>query len=176
MQSPVPENQGPGAPVSVNNSQARKTRCLILACGNTLRGDDGVGPWLAQWANEKFGDAPGVRVITRQQWTPELADDIAGADGVVFVDCAMDTEAGTVRVTRVDAIGDAGGLATHHVDAGKLLRLAEELYGSKPGTSLLLTIGAGSVELGEGFSEAVEKALPEACALLKDAVEDMLRF
>ena len=29
-------------------------RCLILACGNTLRSDDGVGPWLAEWAEETF--------------------------------------------------------------------------------------------------------------------------
>jgi Ni,Fe-hydrogenase maturation factor len=31
-----------------------QARCLILACGNTLRGDDGVGPWLAEWAEKRF--------------------------------------------------------------------------------------------------------------------------
>ncbi len=29
-------------------------QCLILACGNTLREDDGVGPFLAQWAEEHW--------------------------------------------------------------------------------------------------------------------------
>jgi hypothetical protein len=40
--------------------------------------------------------------------------------------------------------------------------------------SFLLTIGASSVELGEGFSEPVEAALPEACRLLEETVQRML--
>jgi Ni,Fe-hydrogenase maturation factor len=31
-----------------------QVRVLILACGNTLRSDDGVGPWLAEWAEQHF--------------------------------------------------------------------------------------------------------------------------
>ena len=54
-----------------------KTRCLILACGNTLRSDDGIGPWLPDWAEKQFESDPRVRVISRQQWTPDLAADIA---------------------------------------------------------------------------------------------------
>ena len=49
-------------------------RCLILACGNTLRGDDGVGPWLAEWAENQFRTESQICVIARQQWTPELAE------------------------------------------------------------------------------------------------------
>lgn len=174
MQSPVPKNRGPETPASVNYSQARKTRCLILACGNTLREDDGVGPWLAEWAEQRFGSTAGLRVISRLQWTPELAEDIAQAEGVLFIDCARDSEPGVVRIAKVEQGGDEGGIGTHHLDARGLLRLADEFYGARPRTSLLLTIGAGSTELREGFSELVEKALPEACALLKNAVDQML--
>jgi hydrogenase maturation protease len=59
-------------------------RCLVLACGNTLRGDDGIGPWLADWARHRFSDQAGFRAISRQQWTPELAEDIARAESVLF--------------------------------------------------------------------------------------------
>ena len=48
-------------------------RCLLLACGNTLRSDDGVGPWLAAWAEERFRTEARVSILSRQQWTPELA-------------------------------------------------------------------------------------------------------
>jgi hypothetical protein len=40
--------------------------------------------------------------------------------------------------------------------------------------SFLLTIGASSIELGEGFSEPMEAALPEACRLLEETVLEML--
>jgi len=149
-------------------------RCLILACGNTLREDDGVGPWLAAWAEERFADEPLVRVLSRQQWTPELAEDIAGAESVVFIDCAVSAEPGSIQVAPVEPGGEAPGLATHHFGAAELLALSKELYGSLPRISLLLTIGAGSLALREGFSEAVNAALPEACDCLERSVRAMI--
>ena len=61
------------------------TRCLILACGNTLRCDDGIGPVLCAWAETRFAADSQVRAIARQQWTPDLAEDIAAAESVIFV-------------------------------------------------------------------------------------------
>jgi len=149
-------------------------RCLILACGNTLREDDGVGPFLAAWAEERFGGEPALRVISRQQWTPELAEDLAGAKSVVFIDCAANAEPGSVQVSRVEPGNGTSGLATHHFGAAELLSLTRELYGISPRTSLLLTIGASSLELREGFSEAVQSALPEAFRVLETTVCDLL--
>jgi len=154
------------------NSQS--ARCLILACGNTLREDDGVGPWLAAWASERFQADDGVKVIASQQWTPELAYEIAQAKSVIFIDCAMNGSPGVVRSIGVEPGGETPGLATHHLEASQLLSLSKELYGAIPRRSLLLTIGAGSLELREGFSEAVQPALPEACAQLEAAVLRML--
>jgi len=53
------------------------------------------------------------------------------------------------------------------VGAPELLALARDLYDSLPATAMLLTIGAGSTELGEEFSEPVLDAIPQACALLE---------
>src|SRR4051794_3105791 len=149
-------------------------RCLILACGNTLRGDDGVGPWLAAWVEQRFAEEPGVRALSRQQWTPDLAADIARSVSVIFVDCAIDEVAGAVRVARVQPTRPDGGLATHHTGAAELMSLSKELYASLPRNALLLTIGAGSTELGETFSHSVQDALPEACHLLEATVRDLL--
>ncbi|MGA8668530.1 MAG: hydrogenase maturation protease [Terracidiphilus sp.] len=153
---------------------SKPARCLILACGNTLREDDGVGPWLAAWGSERFRADDGVKVIASQQWTPELAEDIAHAESVIFIDCAMNAETGSVRLMPVEPGGDEPRLATHQLDASQLLSLSKELYGAIPRTSLLLTIGAGSLELHEGFSEAINAALPEACAQLEKAVQRAL--
>ncbi len=92
-------------------------RCLILASGNTLREDDGVGLFLAAWAEQRFGSGWGVRVIARQQWTPELALDVAEAESVIFIDCAVHTVAGEVKVEAVGPANSQAGLATHHLGA-----------------------------------------------------------
>jgi hydrogenase maturation protease len=158
----------------VTDSKKLQTRCLILACGNSLREDDGVGPWLAAWASERFGTGSGVRVVSTQQWTPELAEDIAKAESMIFIDCAMKGSAGSVRLVAVEQGTETLGLATHHLDASQLLSLSKELYGSIPRISLLLTVGAGSLELREEFSDAVRAALPEACTQLETTVLKML--
>ncbi len=155
-------------------SERNRIRCLILACGNTLRGDDGIGPWLAVWAEERYAAEPAVRVIARHQWTPDLAEDIAQAESVIFADCAVDAAPGRVRVAHVQPATSDAGLATHHVGAAELLALSQELYGSVPRNAVLLTVGAGSTELGETFSESVLDALPEACATLDRTVRGFL--
>lgn len=103
-----------------------------------------------------------------------MVEDVAQAESVVFVDCAADCGAGLVRVVPVGPAADLTKLGTHHLDAAQLLALSEQLYGAKPRSSLLLTVGAGSLELREGFSEAVEKALPEAQQLLEESVQRLL--
>ena len=154
--------------------QSRPIRCLILACGNPLRGDDGVGPWLAEWAGERFRGDAGVRVIVRMQWPPELAEEIAATESVVFVDSSVGSAPGAVHVSRVMCAEDGGWIATHHNDAARLLRLCRDLYGVLPGNFLLVTVGVDSTEMGEVFSEAVAGALPEACQVLEGAVLDCL--
>jgi hydrogenase maturation protease len=147
--------------------------CLVLACGNTLRSDDGVGPRLAEWAAERFQENDDVRVVARQQWTPDLAEEIAAADSVLFVDASEKSAPGRVSLAAV-ALGESGnGTATHHVDPPELLGLSRSLYGSMAGHAMLLTVGAGSTELGEEFSEPVEAALPRARGVLEKTV---LRF
>ena len=151
-----------------------KARCLILACGNTLRGDDGLGPWLARWTEERFKSEPQVRVVSRQQWTPELAEEVAQAESVLFIDCSVDSAPGSIQLLPVEPAATAQGLGTHHAGAAELLAMAREFYNSLPRNAMQLTIGAGSTGLSEQFSPAVTAALPEACRLIEDTVLSLL--
>jgi hydrogenase maturation protease len=151
-----------------------QVRCLILACGNTLRGDDGVGLWLAAWAERRFAGNADVRVIAHQQWTPELAEDVARAESVLFIDCSVDSPPGSVRLAPVEPAAAGQGIATHHSGAAELLALARDYYSSVPKNAQLLTIGAGSTALGEVFSDAVTAALPEACKRIEEAILRLL--
>jgi hydrogenase maturation protease len=149
-------------------------RCLILACGNTLRGDDGVGLWLAEWAEQRFSEQPGVRVIADHQWTPELAEDVAHAQSVLFIDCSLDAKPGSLQLSPVEPSQGGPEHNTHHLNAAELLALGNDLYNSLPHESLQLTIGAGSIEFGEHFSDAVTAALPAACKLIEETVSNQL--
>lgn len=149
-------------------------RCLILACGNTLREDDGIGPWLAEWAEERWRNDARVRVLCDHQWTPEMVEEVAAAESVIFIDCATDCAAGVVRARPIEPTENMSKMGTHHLDAGQLLALSKQLYGAMPRSSLLLTVGAGSLELREGFSEAVSAALPEARRTLEDSLQCFL--
>ena len=133
-----------------------------------------MAPWLAEWAEDHFRAREDIRVVSRQQWTPDLAEDVANAESVVFVDGAIDLEPGLVRVVPVEASPNIDGLTTHHLGAAELLALASTLYNSLPSTAVLLTVGAGSIELGEEFSAVVFAALPHACSQLKATVDPLL--
>lgn len=156
-------------------THANPVRCLVLACGNTLRGDDGVGPWLADWARKQFPDRQGFRIVSRQQWTPELAEDVARAGSVLFIDGSLESTPGSVNLSPVEPNAQPPRLASHHLSAAELLALARELYASLPHEALLLTVGAGSVRLGEDFSDALRAALPQACRSVKETILRLLQ-
>ena len=149
-------------------------RCLVLACGNTLRGDDGIGPFLCSWAEERFAGESGVQTIARQQWTPDLAHDIARAESVLFIDCAIDLEPGQLLLREIKA-SEPAAVSTHFLGAAELLRLAKDLYDAEPRRACLMTIGAGSIDLSEEFSAPVHTVLPDAQALLELTVRQLLR-
>jgi hydrogenase maturation protease len=147
-----------------------KVRCLILACGNTLRGDDGVGPWLAAWAENRFRAEARLRVVSRQQWTPELAEEIVHAQSVLFIDCSVGSAPGSVKLAAVEPAAGDQAHATHHMGAPELLALCRELYNSLPPHAQQLTVGAGSVAVSEEFSAPMTAALPKACRLIEETV------
>lgn len=152
-----------------------KIRCLILSCGNTLRSDDGIGPFLSEWAREHYAADTRIAVLTRHQWTPDLALDLAEAETALFIDCAVNLEPGAIQLQEIESAAAEKAMNTHHTGAPELLGLTQAFYSAAPRRALLLTIGAGSIELGESFSAALQAAVPEAQRHLVEAVESLLQ-
>jgi hydrogenase maturation protease len=149
-------------------------RCLILACGNTLREDDGIGPALADWAQHRWRDNEQVRVLCDHQWTPDMAEEIAAAETTIFVDCSLDQAPGQIMLRELSPTSLNPGLVTHHLGAAELLSVAQDLYGKRPRRACFLTMGAGTIELGEGLSPSVRGSLPDAEGLLELTVNQFL--
>jgi hydrogenase maturation protease len=125
---------------------------LIVGYGNSLRGDDAVGPQLATMLG-------GIAV---QQLVPELAERIAAEDRVIFIDARTDLAPGDVHVMPVD--GESA--STHWCSPGWLLRLAKEVYGKFP-EAVLVGIGAESFELGAPLSAAARQGMEKALAQIR---------
>jgi hydrogenase maturation protease len=151
------------------------TRCLVLCCGNPIRGDDGVALKIAE-AVEQSASLPGVEILADQQWMPEMAEKLSQVETVFFVDCSTASAAGTISFFPVKPAASLPRLFTHHLDAPSLLKLTLDLYGRIPERAAILTVGAESLELREGLSEPVLRALPEAIAKLTLAIQEAVEL
>lgn len=139
---------------------------IILACGNPLRGDDGIALHLARCLQEQHWD-PEIEIRYSQQWTPELAESISKADLAIFVDASTTVPAGTIRLQPVSSSKSWPGGTTHSLHPPQLLALARELYGKTPERALLLTIGGESFGHSSEFSRPVRGAIPTALAQIR---------
>jgi hydrogenase maturation protease len=140
---------------------------LLLACGNALRQDDGVGLRIAEAAEHTF-PASRLRVIAAQQFMPEMAADLAATDLVIFVDASGADEPGAIRVIPVTAL--AKSVETHRLDPATLLAMAQSLCGHAPARAFVLTVGAGHFGYAEEISGPLRQAVPRALRLLGNLV------
>jgi hydrogenase maturation protease len=138
-------------------------KSLVVGYGNVLRGDDGVGPWVAEALAATA--PPDVRVLTVHQLTPELAEPLAEAEIVIFVDAHRAELGSCVKVCRVNAEPTADPLG-HAVDPARLLALTQALYGATPDTFLVM-IPAASFEVGETLSPLAQVGADAALRMIR---------
>lgn len=134
---------------------------LVIGYGNPLRGDDGIGPAVAE-AVEGL-KPPGVRVRVVHQLTPELAAEIAESRLVVFADAAAGGEPVTAVRLESDAAGD---VMTHAADPRGLLALTRAVYGRAPEAWLVTAAGA-DFGFRDGLSPAGEENAREAVGYVR---------
>ena len=138
---------------------------LVIGYGNTLRGDDGVGPRVAEAIGKL--NLPGVHALVCQQLSPEYADPVSRAHTVVFVDAAVDAPR-EVQLRKLEP-GESSQLMAHAADPRTLLALARDVFGRAP-QAWWLTIPPVKLDFSEsltpeaqrGFEEAVKK-IQELC-------------
>ena len=135
-----------------------KCPVLVIGYGNELRGDDGVGPHVARAVAAR--NLTGVEVIRSHQLLPEMAERVADARAVIFIDAAVvnDDKGVTVRSVEPEANDSSMG---HTSDPRCLLALAQVLYGRRP-EAWLVTVPATNLEFGEGLSPTAERGAAEA--------------
>ncbi|HEY1468991.1 MAG TPA: hydrogenase maturation protease [Candidatus Acidoferrum sp.] len=142
---------------------------LVLACGNPLRGDDGIAVVLARYFQAAFCE-PETDVKSSQQWTPELAEPISQSDIVLFLDASTTLPPGKIQFNKVEPAREVSSTMTHSMRPEALLALSVQLYSRRPERAYLLTIGGESFEHPDHLSEPARSAIPVALDLIKAAL------
>jgi hydrogenase maturation protease len=137
-------------------------RAVVIGYGNTLRGDDAVGPVAAQVV-AGWGLA-GVQALVVPQLTPELAAVLAISRRAIFVDACICCDAQSVRVRRLQP-QQRGAILAHTSDTESLLALARGVYGRCP-TAWGITVPAASFEVGVGLSPSARRGMAAALSRL----------
>ena len=141
-----------------HSTAANAAEVLVIGFGNPGRGDDGLGPALA----ERIAAArlPGVEVEIDYQLVVEHAAMVAGVGTVYFLDATVDATLEPFVVRRIQP--EPGLDFTSHVLApGRVLALAAELYGARP-EAWLVSIPGEDFELDERLSRPARDRLEAA--------------
>ncbi|HEY6016616.1 MAG TPA: hydrogenase maturation protease [Gaiellaceae bacterium] len=135
-----------------------RSRALVVALGNELRGDDAVGLEVARRVR-------GVRVVATEAEPTRLIDEFEGADPLVIVDAARSGgRPGTIH--RIDlakeelpAVLFRG--STHHLSLADTIGLARAL-GRLPERAYVVAIEGARFDAGAPLTPEVEAAIDAA--------------
>ena len=127
------------------------TRALLIACGNPLRGDDGVA---AHTLALLPGDAT-ARRLQVHQLTPELASDLARHEIVLFVDA--DRTAHSVRILPVGEDAPSPSALTHASTVQEVVMLARALFAWR-GAAFTCALPIDGVDAGAPLSARARRS------------------
>ncbi|QEF97471.1 hypothetical protein Mal15_15110 [Stieleria maiorica] len=145
---------------------------LIVGLGNTLCGDDALGPIAADRVQQavdqnQLTERHAIKVLQRCAPTPDLASELSDARRVIFLDASIDGPDDRVLLRRLQETNAAESLG-HQFSLGTLLGLARHLYGHAP-EAFAITFRGRTFELGDRC------LTPEAEAAVAAMVAETLR-
>jgi hydrogenase maturation protease len=154
---------------SPEQRDARKV--VLIGFGSPIRGDDALGPLVADWAAERLRDRR-VEVLSRHILTAEIADTLRGATLVLLVDASTEGTVGEIHQRQLEPRRDVSEAIAHSVDAPGLLAWTEALYGHAPPAILLstraVTFDYANYELSDPVAATVEPLLRRLSELVDD--------
>lgn len=151
-------------------------KCLIIGCGNTLRGDDGLGPNIAEGLKDVVeSDGVDVRIMALPQLDVILAPEMCEADIVIFVDARADDNEALVKIERIEPVAGSATLqhTSHTVSMPVLLRIALDWYGTAPLCYAVMP-KAYDFSIGENVSEKAKVAAAHSRSKIVEILRSML--
>ena len=134
-------------------------KTLIVGYGNTLRGDDGAGVRVAE---RIAGDHPEIDCLIAHQLFPEMSEQIAQYESVVFIDAAVGIDHLVVSEITPQEAGNSW--SSHRCSPQSLISGTTVLAGIDPSRCYLIQIPAFTFNYGDDLS-------PETAHLVDKGVE-----
>ena len=148
---------------------------VVIGCGNSLRGDDAVGPELVRRLRDR-GPPAGVRCVDAGTGGLDAVLLMRGADEAVLVDaCRSGAEPGTLRELPAEAVAQAppAGVDVHSIRWDHALALGRAVLGAAfPRRVTVWLVEAATFEPGAPLSPAVDRGVD---AVLERLVERLSR-
>ncbi len=149
--------------------------CLVIGYGNTLRSDDGLGPYVVKSLTEKLENTgKNVRILSLHQLDISLSSTVSKSHIVIFVDARADDTSELVTVEKIKpaAIPLTPDSISHTINIPTLLRASIDLFGAAPQCYIVMPKGY-DFSFGERISE---KAIKSASLARKKIVKILQAF
>jgi hydrogenase maturation protease len=141
--------------------QQAPSRTVVLALGNPIRSDDGVGIAALRCLEEDPRVPDVVELVEGGTKGLELVPYISGMPRLLVLDAVeVGAAAGTIVCIRGEQLRSLPGNGNVHDLALADILNALRLLGQEPAETILLGMQPGTTELGTSLSKSVESSLP----------------
>jgi len=128
----------------------------VIGYGNTLRRDDGIGPYVVNRLNGILKHEKEIRTLALHQLGPDLVEELRWAKLVIFVDATTnEVDWGWQWIKVEPELRDLPYL-THYLTPQFLLGLLQSIYQQCPQT-WLVSVHGQDFGFGKGLSLEAEK-------------------
>jgi hydrogenase maturation protease len=143
-------------------------KILLFGYGNPARGDDALGPAVAEIIERK--KIPGVTVDSDYQLTVEDSAQVAENDVVIFADASTDCREPFSFVPLTAK--ESGSFSSHSVEPAEVAALAERLFKSRAKCFVLGIRGYVFEQLKEDLTPKAKANLQKAVDFLEDTLKN----
>lgn len=144
-------------------------RILIAGVGNTIRNDDGIGPYICRCIEEK--KLSGVTTAFYHQLHTDLIEEFIKYDSVVIADAAVTGEEVEFYLLKEGTTGAVS--SSHHVNVSLLQQLTSQLY-NKQLNIMVCSVRGYDYEMGETLSAAGKNNADKAVSIITDWINKQL--
>ncbi|ABF40557.1 Peptidase M52, hydrogen uptake protein [Candidatus Koribacter versatilis Ellin345] len=147
------------------------SKILVVGYGNPLRADDGLGCHVARQIGHHLRGDERVEVVPCHQLAPEIAEQIAKAEFVIFVDASTQGEPGTITQSTVPADKEFAGKLADPTTPGMLLAAAQTMHGACP-SAVMFAMTGWCFEFGEQMSSIVSERFAALVQMIEKTIAE----
>ncbi len=167
-----------GKPRPLQRQHMPPKRALVVGIGNTLMGDDGLGPIFLGWLSAHYVLRPPVQLLDGGTGGGGLIEWLEDGDDLILIDALTPRDGhsgGRLRIldrSQLEAGRRGLSSAAHELDLGSLLASAA-WFGIELRSVQLLGVTARSTELAAELTPDVRASLPILAEALRHRLETL---